>query len=92
MEGGRARKGGREGKEGRKNAKRGNTSNIELKLSNFRFYRNCYRGFVNKLQINAAKNRCDQTSFDKAPFNYILRSILDEENKIWNTNELLGAY
>ena len=59
MEGGRGRKGGREGKEGRKNAKRGNTSNIELKLSNFRFYRNCYRGFANKLQINAAKNRCD---------------------------------
>lgn len=29
---------------------------------------------------------------DKEPFNYILKSILNEENKIWNTNELLDAY
>ena len=46
---------------------------------------------INKLQINAAKNTYNQTSSDKAPFNYILKSILKEE-KIWNTNELLDAY
>ena len=33
----------------------------------------------------------DQTISDKAPFSYILNSILNEENKIWNTNELLDA-
>ena len=33
----------------------------------------------------------DHTSSDKAPFNYILKSILNKENKIWNTNELLDA-
>ena len=31
------------------------------------------------------------TSSDKAPFNYILKSISNKENKIWNTNELLDA-
>ena len=83
--------GGREEKEDRKNAKRGNKSNIELELSNFRCHRNCYRDFVNKLQINTAKSTCDHTISDKAPFNYILQSILNKENKMWNTNELLDA-
>ena len=74
-----------EGGEGnQKNAKKGNKSKIELKLSNFWYHRNCYRHFANKLQINAAKNTYDQTSFDK--------SILNKENKIWSTNELVDAY
>ena len=74
-----------EGGEGnQKNAKKGSKSKIELKLSNFWYHRNCYRHFANKLQINAAKNTYDQTSFDK--------SILNKENKIWNTNELVDAY
>ena len=48
---------GREEKEDRKkNAKRGNKSSIELELSNFRYHRNCFRDFSNKLQINPAKN------------------------------------
>ena len=57
-EGGEWRKGRREGGEGRqkKNAKRGNKSSIELELSNFRYHRNCFRDFSNKLQINPAKN------------------------------------
>ena len=74
-----------EGGEGnQKNAKKGNKSKIELKLSNFWYHRNWYRHFANKLQINASKNTYDQTSFDK--------SILNKENKIWNTNELVDAY
>ena len=91
-EGARGRKWGREGKEGRKIAKWWNKSNIELKLSNFRYHRNCYQDFVHKLQINGAKNTYDQTSSDKVPFNYILKSILSKENKMWNTNKLLDAY
>ena len=60
-------KGGREEKEDRKNAKRGSKSNIELELSNFRYHRNCFRHFVNKLQINTAKIPYDHhTSSDKA--------------------------
>ena len=58
---------GWEEKEDRKNAKRGNKSNIGLELSNFRYYRNCDRDFVNKLHINATKSTYDHTSSDKAP-------------------------
>ena len=66
----------------KKIAKMGNKSNIELELSDFRYYRNCYWDFVKKLQINTAKNTYGHTSSDKAPFNYILKSILNKENKI----------
>ena len=90
-EGGEERKGGREEQEDRKTAKRGNKSNIELKLSNFRYHRNCFQDFSTKLQINAAKNTCDQTS-SKAPFNYILKIMLNKKSKICNTNELLDAF
>ena len=62
------RKGGREEKEDRKNAKRESKSNIELELSNFRYYRN-YRDIVNKRQINTAKRTHDhQTSSDRAHY------------------------
>ena len=85
------RKGGREEKEDRKNAKPGNKSNIKLRLSNFRYHRNYFLDFSNKLQINAAKSTCDQTSSVKAPFSYILKIILNKKSKIWNTNELLDT-
>ena len=58
-EGGEGKKGVREEKEDRKNAKTGNKSNINLKISNFRYHRNCFRDFSNKLQINVAKSTCD---------------------------------
>ena len=83
---------GREQKQDRKDTKRGNNSNIELKLSNFRCQRNYFRGFSTKLQINAAKNTCDQTSSDKAPFNFILKIMLNKKSKKWNTNELLDEF
>ena len=89
---GEERKGGREEKKDRKNAKPGNKSNIKLRLSNFRYHRNYFLDFSNKLQINAAKSRWDQTNSDKAPFNYILKVILNKKSKIWNTNELLDAF
>ena len=85
-------KGRREEKEDKKNAKTGNKSNIKLKLSNLRYHRNCFRDFRNKLEINAAKRTCDQTSSDKAPFNYILKIISNKKSKIWNTNELLDTF
>ena len=91
-EGGEERKGGREEQEDRKTDKRGNKSNIELKLSNFRYHRNCFQDFRNKLQINEAKSTCHQTSSDKAPFHYILKIILNKKRKIWNTNELLDPF
>ena len=61
------RKGRREEKEDRKNAKRGNKSNIKLELSNFRYHKNCYQDFINRLQINTANSTFDHTSSDKAP-------------------------
>ena len=81
----RVRKEGKE--EGRrrkteKNAKTGNKSNIKLKLFNFRYHRNYFLDFSNKLQINAAKSTYDQASSDKAPFNYILKIILNKKSKI----------
>ena len=75
-----------------KNVKRGNKSNIELKLSNFTYHGNCFWDFSNRLQINAAKNTCNQTSSDKVPFNYILKIILNKKSEISNTNELLDAF
>ena len=65
-EGGVERKGGWK-KEDRESAKRGNKSNIELESSNFRYHRNCYQNFANKLQINTAKSTYDHTSSDMAP-------------------------
>ena len=91
-EGGEESKGGREDKEDWKNAKTGNKSNIKLKLSNFRYHINYFLDFSNKLQINAAKSTWDQTNSDKAPFNYILKIILNKKSKIQNTNELLDAF
>ena len=37
------------------------------------------------------KSTYDYTSSDNAPFNYILKSILNKENKIWNINEFIDA-
>ena len=61
--------GGREegGKEDRRNAKRGNKSIIELKLYNFRYHRNCFRDFNNKMQINAAKKHVTRQILIKHP-------------------------
>ena len=81
----------RQEKEDRKKVKRGNNNNIELRLSNFRYHRNWFRDFSTKLQINAAKSTCGQTSSDKEPFNYILKIILNKKSNTWNTNELLDA-
>ena len=53
------RKGGEERQKKKKNAETGNKSNINLKLSNFRYHRNCFRDFSSKLQTNAAKSTCD---------------------------------
>ena len=64
--GGEGRKGRREERGDRKKPKTKNKSNINLKLSNFKYLRNCFLDFSNKLQINAAKSTCDQTSSDKA--------------------------
>ena len=50
----REEKGGKDEEKRRKtekNAKTGNKSNINLKLSNFRYHRNCFRDFSNKLHF-----------------------------------------
>ena len=52
-------------REGKGKLKTGNKSN-NVKLSNFKYHRNCFQDFSNKLQINAAKSTCDWTSSDKA--------------------------
>ena len=85
-------KGGREEKEDKKMQKQETKSNIKLQLSNFRYHRNCFRDFRNKMGINAAKSTYNQTGSDKAPFNFILRIILNKKSRIWNTNELLDAF
>ena len=64
-EGREGRKEGGEEKEDIKNSKK--ETKLTLKSSNFRYHRNCFQDFSTKLQINAAKNTCDQTSSDKAP-------------------------
>ena len=74
-----------------------NKTSINAKQSNFDFlistyHKKCYVDFVNERNIKAAKNSLDQTSSDKDPFNYILKSLRNEEDKIWISTELLEAY
>ena len=64
-EGREGRKEGGEEKEDIKNSKK--ETKLTLKSSNFRYHRNCFQDFSTNLQINTAKNKCDQTSFEKAP-------------------------
>ena len=64
-EGREGRKEGGEEKEDIKNSKK--EAKLTLKSSNFRYHRNCFQDFSTNLQINTAKNKCDQTSFEKAP-------------------------
>ena len=47
---------------------------------------------MNKKRIQSAKNQFDQVSSDKDPFNYLLRSIRNEDEKVWTSKELMDAY
>ena len=42
--------------------------------------------------IKYAHNQYDHTSPDKEPFNFILRIIKNEEDRIWNPSELHKGY
>ena len=44
------------------------------------------------LNIQAAKNKFDQHSDDKEPFNFVLRSIIYEKERIWSSAELIQVY
>ena len=73
-----------------------NKTSINAKQSKFDFlistyHKKCYVDFVNERNIKAAKNSLDQTSSDE-PFNYILKSLRNEEDKIWTSTELLEVY
>ena len=57
-----------------------------------RYHKNCYTGFISERNLKAAQNQYDNTSTDKIPFNYILRSIRNEQDKVWNSSELLEEY
>lgn len=52
----------------------------------FRYHKNCYTDFVNRKKIQSAMNQLED------PFNHILKSIRNEEDKIWSSRELLHAY
>ena len=74
-----------------------NKTSINSKQSKFdflisRYHKRCYVDFVNERNIKAAKNSLDQTSSDKEPFNYTLKSLRNDEDKIWTSTELLEAY
>ena len=58
----------------------------------FSYHKRCYRDFVNDRIIKYAHNQYDHTSPDKEPFNFILRSIKSEEDRIWNSSELHKEY
>ena len=73
-----------------------NKTSINSKQSKFhflisRYHKKCYVDFVNERNFKAAKNSLDQTSSDKEPFSYILKSLSNEEDKIWTSTELLEA-
>ena len=74
-----------------------NKTSINPKQSKFDFlisrhHKKCYVDFVNGRNIKTAKNSLDQISSAKEPFNDILKSLRNEEDKIWTSTELLEAY
>ena len=58
----------------------------------FRYHKNCLSDFVSARNIKAAKNSLDQTSDDREPLNYVVKSIRNEKDKVWTSSELLEAY
>ena len=48
----------------------------------FRYHKICYLNFVNERNIKYANSQYDRSSPDKEPFNYILWSITNEEERI----------
>ena len=53
-----------------------------------RYHKKCYVDFANERNQGCK----GQTSSDKEPFNYILKNLRNEEDKIWTSTELLEAY
>ena len=47
---------------------------------------------MNERNIKYANSQYDRSSPDKEPFNYILWSIKNEEERIWNSSELHQEY
>ena len=47
---------------------------------------------ISERNVKAAQNQYYNTSTDKIPFNYILQSIRNEQDKVWNSSELLEEY
>ena len=64
----------------------------DLHAADGRYHKNCYSDFVSERSIKAAHNKYDQISSDKEPFNFVIRSIRNEPERIWNATELHNAY
>ena len=79
-EGEEGRKGGREEKEDRNQLNYQVLDTTEIVFQTTASC-SCFADST-KLQINAVKNTCNQTSSDKAPFNYVLKIILNKKSKI----------
>ena len=64
----------------------------DLHAADARYHQMCYRDFVNERNIKAAQNKLDQTSSDKESFNFLLRSIRMDPDRIWKSTELCQIY
>ena len=58
----------------------------------FRYRKICYCNFVNERNITYANFQYDRSSPDKGAFNYILWSMKNEEERVWNSSGLPQEY
>ena len=57
-----------------------------------RYHRNCLSSFESEANIKSARNKQDQYNSDKEPFNFVLRSVLLNRERTWNSTELMQMY
>ena len=61
-------------------------------ISLFRYHKNCYSGFVAVRSIKAALNKYDNKSMDRDALSYIIRSIRNDPEGVWDADYLHSCY
>ena len=63
-----------------------------MSISLFRYHKNCYSGFVAVRSIKAALKKYDNESMDRDALNYIIRSIRNDPDGVWDADYLRSCY
>ena len=64
----------------------------DLHAAEGRYHKNCYSNFAAPRSVHAASNKYDNQSLDKEPLNYIIRSIRNDPEGIWDADHLHNCY